>query len=68
MVGHKGWPGPENPVDYWVILENDKAVGFYEPSKGKAELLHKKNIFTPLYVEKTKSCFFGFDSNRKLDA
>tara|TARA_X000000950_G_scaffold81107_2_gene101964 strand:+ start:31251 stop:31562 length:312 start_codon:yes stop_codon:yes gene_type:complete len=37
MVGHKGWPGAENPVNYWVILENDKAVGFYEPSKGKAE-------------------------------
>jgi hypothetical protein len=32
-----GWPGPETDVKYWVVLENDKAVGFREPKHGKAE-------------------------------
>jgi hypothetical protein len=34
---NEGWPGPEKDVKYWVVLENNKAVGFRESKPGKAE-------------------------------
>jgi len=36
-ASNNGWPGPETDVKYWVELANNKAVGFHEPVKGKAQ-------------------------------